>query len=491
MVVGFLPEIVLFSGIIVGVVGDILPEEGFLGSFFKKYWRFYFLILLGVVFAILLSSMPAGEAVVSTSMGDMLALTRYSQTLKGIVIFFSLCVLLFTWSYEKRLYSFSVPFYLVMLTSVGGSLIALSATNIFVLYLGVEIQSLPLYVMAGAKRHKKESLKAAVRYFFVGSFASILLLMGGFVLYRSGGSIFFSQLNEVFSGGALPLGAKIGCILILVAFFIKMGLAPFHSWLPLTYSCSPTPATVFFLLVVKSTFIGLLAKFLLFDLTHLSTVFLPILRVVLILSLLFGALGALQQRHFKMMMGYASIATTGVMILPFISSARGGLELSLSYLILYNLALLLVFFLFSSLYRFRGAQNFQDDSYKKKLLLSLEDLKGLGQHHKLESFVMSLAALSLSGLPLFGSFVFKMRILIELFKHNEVWLIIGTMLMMLLSFGYYLRLIYYTFSFRSGRSSEILSDFQGRLVFGSLFLLVPLCFFFFYPSLLAGLFKGF
>lgn len=378
---------------------------------------------------------------------------------------------------RSHLLLFPFEFSLLLLFSALGLLLLLEASDFLVLYLALELASLPLYAVAALRRSSLLSTEAGLKYFILGAFSSSLFLFGLTLLYGSTGTLEFASLVLLLGHldfSHLPLSLFTGLFFLLVAFFFKVGLAPLHLWIPDVYDGSPIPALAYFATATKGVFALVLLR-LLYQIFHsLFPPFQPLLLLAAFLSVLVGTLGALHQHRLKRLIGYSGIVHGGYVGLALSTGTQAGLVAALAYLAIYLfLSLNLFLLLYPSGYR-KGREE----------LRTLADLSALLRSDPPASVYLTLNLFSLAGLPPLAGFFAKLYVLLALVDSGYMLISVLVLLLSVASAVYYLRLlkiIYFErphkWSFHSPPSFFVglLSSFTSFLNFAAL-LLQPLLF---------------
>lgn len=324
------------------------------------------------------------------------------------------------------LYEFSV----LIILSITGMLLMLSANNFLSLYLSLELQSFCLYVLVSFEREDSKSSEAGLKYFILGSFASGLLLFGISLIYGFTGNVDFDQLQMLLSqhhSNNIAIAIIIGLIMVLIGMFFKISAAPFHMWSPDVYQGSPTIVTSFIATVAKVASIGILIRFSYNTLSVWKSDLQPIFILITSASLLIGAIGALKQTNIKRLLSYSSIGHVGFMLLA-ISSLKEYLSVIL-YLSIYVSMTLGTFALIMNI------------KANGKDITNINDLAGLVKSDPILASCFAVFMFSLAGIPPFAGFfaklyVFKTALAAELYIPIAIAIISAV-----ISAYYYLRII--------------------------------------------------
>lgn len=328
----------------------------------------------------------------------------------------------------------------IMASSLG-SMILCSSGELIVAYLALELQSISFYLMACSKKNSNYSIESGLKYFIIGSFSSAFFLLGSSFLYVSCGTVNFSELKILLSLLAQAQEAvdislvSLGFLLIGLSLLIKLAIAPFHLWSIDVYESSPTPTTYFFAVVPKLGIFVLLTR--LFYSSYLTTVFPNFINFCLFFSLasiMFGALGGVEQRRLKSLLAYSSVGHTGYILLSFSSGSPTSLYFMFSYIVFYMISSLCFWFVFMFLKQ-------KTDLYGTKLNKELGDLVLLRKSNPALCVVMGLVLFSLAGIPPLIGFLIKFGVFFTAVQASAYLTAVTGILLSLISTFYYLRLI--------------------------------------------------
>jgi NADH-quinone oxidoreductase subunit N len=349
--------------------------------------------------------------------------------------------LLLSASFFKRYGIAEGPYCCLMVVSVSGMIMMAQATDLLVLFLGLEIMSVALYIMVGMLRSDLRSPEAALKYFLTGAFASGLILYGIALIYGTTGTI---SLRNAALTLPVPGGRVIylGLALLLAGFFFKIGAVPFHMWAPDVYDGAPIPVTAFLSTGVKAAAFAGLIRVLYLGYPSLLPVWTPLVGTVAGLTMIIGNLGAVSQKSLKRLLAYSSIAHAGYLLLAVLAvdptatpQNWAGLSALLFYLVTYTLMTMGVFAVMVASGRDANASEL------------MEDYKGIARSHPLLAATLSLFLLSLAGIPPTGGFLGKYLIFSAAVDRHLYCLAIIGVLSSVVSVYYYLRVIVYMYMY--------------------------------------------
>ncbi len=284
-------------------------------------------------------------------------------------------------------------FPILLLSSLYGACLMQSADSFLTLFLGLEIMSLPVYVLVLLAYRRPQSAEAALKYLVLGGVASAMLLMGASLLYGATGSLDLSAFSKALS--APDNMARAAVVLVILAFFLKAAIVPFHAWAPDAYEGASVPVTAYMATIVKAAV--LLTAVRLFGQAVLASPMLELLAVLPLASIVWGNLAAMKQPSLRRMIAYSSIAHAGYLFYALLGAAEGRLQAVTFYVLAYALMNLLAF---------AALPAAADDTLRDRL----DKLKGLFHRSPFAALMIGIAMLSLAGLPPFPGFIAKFMI---------------------------------------------------------------------------------
>ena len=311
-----------------------------------------------------------------------------------------------------------------------GMLMMVSATNLMSLYLGLELQSLSLYVIAAFRRDNLKSTEAGLKYFVLGALSSGLLLYGASLVYGFTGTTDFAGISNVVETESMSVGLLLGLVFMIVGMGFKVSAVPFHMWTPDVYEGSPTPVTAFFATVPKVAAIGMLVRFLFYAFDHAIDDWQQILMFLAVVSMVVGSIAAIGQNNIKRLMAYSSISHVGFILIGLAIGNIEGLNAVLIYLLVYVIANFGVFSFILSM---------QKDS------VAITEISSLSLYSKINplgAFLLSITILSLAGLPPLVGFFAKLYIFLAAVNSGFTWLAIVGGISSVIGAYYYLRIVF-------------------------------------------------
>lgn len=343
--------------------------------------------------------------------------------------------------------SIDVDFLLLM--SLAGALVTVAAANLVVLFIGIELMSIPLYVLAGIARRERASAEAALKYFILGAFSSAFFLYGIVLIYGATGSM---NLLEIASN--LPADSVLSIVglgLIIFGFAFKVGLVPFHLWVPDVYQGSPTSISTFMAIIVKAAGFGAFLRVMYLGFYSIAPHWEGVIWLLAVLTMTVGNLAALRQQSIKRMLAYSSVAHSGYAVMGLLGLGEaGGAQALIYYIIAYSLMTLASFGVVLIVTAGTDAQYDKDD---------VQSLSGLGWSRPFLAIVMSVAMLSLAGIPPLAGFVGKFYLFSSVVQSGFVGLAIIAALNSVVSLYYYLRvLVVMYFKSEAGDTAPLSKD---------------------------------
>ena len=318
----------------------------------------------------------------------------------------------------------------LMLLAALGMMLMVSAGNLLGLYMGLELQSLSLYVLASIRRDSIKSAEAGMKYFVLGALSSGMLLFGISLIYGFTGSIDFAQIASVVSeSGASNIGLTFGMVFVLAALAFKISAVPFHMWTPDVYEGAPTSVTAFFAMVPKLAAVALIIRLLMGPFETLTDQWQQIIWFIAAASILWGGFAGIAQTNMKRMLAYSSIANIGFALIGLVCANDEGVGAALVYM---------------ALYMVMTAGAFGVVMYLRRDGLSaerIEDLAGLSQSHRYLAYIMAFFMFSMSGIPPMAGFFGKLVVLKAAVASGFYMLAVIGVLGSVVACFYYLRVI--------------------------------------------------
>ena len=364
---------------------------------------------------------------------NMLVVDNYTVAFTGIVLLTTIVLLPFSRSYVVAGETNLAEYYALLLFSLVGAIMMIGYDHLIMLFVGIEILSICMYVLAGSNKRDSRSNEAALKYFLMGAFATGILLFGIALLYGATGTFVLSRLATAVAAPAnasLQPMLYIGILMMIIGIGFKVSAAPFHFWTPDVYEGTPTFFTAFMSTVVKTAGFAAFLKLLAVALPGAQGFWLPTIQAMCALTLLLGNVGAAAQTSTKRMLAYSSVSHAGYLLIGLVAS-RGNLTGDAAsgiffYSLAYSVATIAAFGVLKLV-----ADHRQRDDYAA--------LNGLGKTNPLLAFTMTVAMLSLAGIPLTGGFFGKFFLLTAAAGQGYIGLVVFAVVMSMVGLYYYLR----------------------------------------------------
>ena len=350
-----------------------------------------------------------------------------SSFMKIITLVAAFFVLVISSNYLKSIKIFKIEYPILILSSVLGMMIMISSNDLIVFYMGLELQSLALYVLATFNRDQIKSSEAGLKYFVLSALSSGLLLYGCSLIYGFTGSTNFNVIANQLNSNEYAL--TFGIVFILVGLAFKISAVPFHMWAPDVYEGSPTSVTLFFTMVPKIAALTVFIRFLYVPFLNLIDQWQMILVFLSIASMVFGAVAAIGQKNIKRLIAYSSIGHIGYALAGLTTGSNEGIQSSVIYITIY---IIMNLGLFSCLLMMK-----RNNVYYERI----DDLSGLSKNHPLLSLSLLVILFSLAGIPPLAGFFAKFYIFKSVLEQSMFFLAIVGLLSTVIAAFYYLRII--------------------------------------------------
>ncbi len=350
-----------------------------------------------------------------------------SSFMKTLTLLGGIFVLIISSKYLKILNIFKIEYPILILSSILGMMVMISSNDLIIFYLGLELQSLALYVLASFNRDHLKSTEAGLKYFVLSALSSGLLLYGCSLIYGFSGSTNFNIIAEAMHTN--EYGLTFGIVFILVGLAFKISAVPFHMWAPDVYEGSPTSVTLFFSIVPKVAALTVIIRFLYIPFANMIEEWQTILVFLSIASMVFGAVAAIGQNNLKRLVAYSSISHIGYALAGVLVGTNEGIQSSIIYISIYIVMNLALFCCLLMLKR--------NDQYYE----SIDDLSGLSKNHPLLSLSLLIILFSLAGIPPLAGFFAKFYIFKAVIEQSMYFLAIIGLLSTVIAAFYYLRII--------------------------------------------------
>jgi len=358
---------------------------------------------------------------------DSYKIDYLSSFMKILTMGSGIFVLITSARYLKLFKIFQIEYSILILCSILGMMVMISSNDLMVFYIGLELQSLALYVLASFNKDQLKSSEAGLKYFVLSALSSGILLYGCSLLYGFSGSTNFLIISENIN--SMEYGLTFGIVFILVGLAFKISAVPFHMWAPDVYEGSPTSVTLFFAIVPKIAALTVFIRFLYLPFFNVINEWQIIIIFLSIASMVFGAIAAIGQKNLKRLIAYSSIGHMGYALAGLSVGTNEGIQSSVSYISIY---LIMNLGLFSCLFMMKRNNRYYEN---------IDDLSGLSKNHPLISFSLLIILFSLAGIPPMAGFFAKFYVFASVIKQEMYFLAIIGLLATVISAFYYLRII--------------------------------------------------
>ncbi len=365
-----------------------------------------------------------------TAFASLFIVDRLTATMKALVLVGAAVAVLMSRAYFEQAKAWRFEYPVLVALATLGMMLMISANDLMSLYVGLELQSLALYVIASFQRDSVRSTEAGIKYFVLGSVASGMLLFGASLIYGFCGGTAFVQISRaLLDGKAAEFGTIVGLVFVVAGLAFKVSAVPFHMWTPDVYEGAPTPVTALFAVAPKIAAISLLVSVLMGPFKPLFAQWQQIIVVASVLSMALGAFAALRQQNIKRLMAYSSIGNVGYVLLGLASGSERGIQSIVFYLAIYMVMTLGVFATILMMKR-RGV-----------MVESVSDLSGLAKSQPMMALAMLLFMFSLAGIPPLAGFWGKLYIFIAAVEARlYIPAVLGVLASVVASY-YYLRIV--------------------------------------------------
>src|SRR6056297_2989908 len=427
-----LPEIILALYAILGLLGAVYTGRDKVAGMLV-----WLTAALMVALAFYISSLSGDR----TAFDGMIIDDGFAQFAKITILLSAAAVLVMSQDYMARrgLLKFEFPM-LVALAAVG-MMVMVSAGDLMALYMGLELQSLALYVVAALRRDSVKSTEAGLKYFVLGSLSSGLLLYGASLVYGYTGTTSFSGIIAAAEGQA-PIGLLLGLVFVLSGMAFKISAVPFHMWTPDVYEGAPTPVTAFFATAPKMAAMALFARVAHDAYGGVVGDWQQVVAVLALLSMFLGGIAAIGQTDIKRLMAYSSIAHMGYALIGLAAGTVFGVQSMLIYMAIYVTMNIGTFAFILSMER---------DGQP------VTDIRALNMYSKAQpgrALAMLILLFSLAGVPPLLGFFGKLYVLRAAYEGGLAWLAVAGVVASVIGAFYYLRIVYYMYFGEEGEALE-------------------------------------
>ncbi|MCD9146446.1 NADH-quinone oxidoreductase subunit NuoN [Pseudophaeobacter flagellatus] len=429
-----LPEIILALYAMAALLGAVYTGKDKLASAIT--WATSGLM---VVLALWIGTSGSGS---TTAFGGMFVDDGFARFAKVTILLAAAAVLVMGQEYMSRRGMLRFEYPILVALSAVGMMVMVSAGDLMSLYMGLELQSLALYVVASMRRDSVKSTEAGLKYFVLGALSSGLLLYGASLVYGFAGTTKFSGIIEVAQHGEVSVGLLFGLVMLISGLGFKVSAVPFHMWTPDVYEGAPTPVTAFFASAPKVAAMGLFARVMHDAFGHAISDWSQVVALLSVLSMFLGAVAAIGQRNIKRLMAYSSIAHMGYALMGLAAGTQLGIEAMLVYMAIY---------VSMNIGTFAFILMLQKDGQP------VTDIQALNQYARREpgkALAVLMLLFSLAGVPPMLGFFGKFYVLRAAYEADLAWLAIAGVVASVIGAFYYLRIVYYMYFGEEGEELD-------------------------------------
>jgi NADH-quinone oxidoreductase subunit N len=414
---------------------------------------------------------------------DMLRTNNLTMVFTAIMLGSAFMVVALSGSFMDTDEAQPAEYYALMLFSLVGAIMMVGFENLIMLFVGVEILSVAMYVLTGSDKRNLRSNEAALKYFLMGAFATGIMLFGIALLYGATGSFTIAGIGAYAANQqGLSLLLYVGLLMLLIGLLFKVSAAPFHFWTPDVYDGAPTIFTAFMSTVVKTAGFAALFRLLSVSFEGVYSFWWTMLAIIAALTLVVGNITAVYQNSFKRMMAYSSISHAGYLLIGLAALGAQTKQAIVFYSLAYSVATISAFGVLLLVARQRSTQTITGEGV---ITENFDSFNGLARKNPLLGFTMAVSMLSLAGIPLTAGFWGKFYIFSTAVERGQIWLLVVAVLMSAVGIYYYFRVIIAMY-FRDGATETIqVAPFYQYVLLGATIITIGLGI---APGLLQGLF---
>ena len=367
---------------------------------------------------------------IQTNVNGIFVRDTFSKFFQILILLSVSCLLFMSKQYLQKNNLFKPEYPILIIFSTLGMMIMISSNNFLLLYLGLEIQSLSLYVVSSFRRDNYKSTEAGLKYFILGSLSSGLMLFGISLIYGSTGSINFEIISSMINFEGFFPGIVAGLVFLICGFAFKASAVPFHMWTPDVYEGSPTPVTAFFATVPKLAAVGVLLRVLFDCFGQIVESWQQVIIIISVLSMFLGSVAAIGQNNIKRLMAYSSIGHIGFVLMGVASGTDKGVSAVLIYMVLYIIMNIGVFVFILNMERNGVA------------VTTINSLNMYNNVSKSQTLFLTILLFSLAGIPPLAGFFGKFFIFNAAINAGLSWLAVMGGIASVIAAFYYLRIVY-------------------------------------------------
>ena len=417
-----LPEVFLAASAMILLMLGVFRGDGH-----TRVLSWFAVLILAITLVLVL----IGRARPDVAFGEMFIVDGFTRFMKVLVLIGSGFAVIMSQGYIERegIARFEYP--VLFLFATLGMLMMVSANDLMALYLGIELQSLSLYIIAAFRRDSTRSTEAGLKYFVLGALSSGLLLYGASMVYGFAGTTSFNGLAAVLggAGGAPSLGVIVGLVFLAAGLAFKVAAVPFHMWTPDVYEGAPTPVTAFFAVAPKIAAVALFVRVMIGPFGGLIAQWQQIIVFISIASMLLAAFAAINQSNIKRLMAYSSIGHMGYVLVGLATGTEAGIRGVIIYLAIY---------LFMNVGTFACILCMRQQG---RMVEGIDDLAGLARTQPMMALVLAVFMFSMAGIPPLAGFFAKFYVFLAAIEAGMYTLAVIGVLSSVVAAFYYVRIV--------------------------------------------------
>ncbi len=427
------PEVFLAISAIVLLLGGVMREETSAGP----------VSILAILALILTGALVAfAEPGARTAFGGAVIDDAFARMMKLLTLAASALSIILSLDYLRREGIFKFEYPVLILLSTLGMMLMISSNDLITVYLGLELQSLALYVIAAFHRDNVRSTEAGLKYFVLGALSSGMLLYGCSLVYGATGSTSFAQIAVVAQAQPASIGLIFGLVFVIAGLAFKVSAVPFHMWTPDVYEGAPSPVTAFFSAAPKVAAIALFTRVVIDAFPGASDQWRQIVIAIAVGSMALGAFAAIGQRNIKRLMAYSSIGNVGFALVGLSAGTVAGVQGVIIYMAIYIAMTLGAFACIIAMRR--DGQSVED----------INELAGLSRRQPVTAFILAMLMFSLAGIPPLAGFFAKFYVFDAAIKAELFWLAVFGVVMSVIAAFYYIRIVIIMYVYEPAESFE-------------------------------------
>ena len=390
------------------------------------------------VFLLLAAIIGLSSAPDTTSFNGMFVDDNFARFAKVVILLSAATVLVMGQDYAAKHDMLKFEYPLLVALSVVGMMVMVSAGSLLTLYMGLELQSLALYVIAAFRRDSAKSTEAGLKYFVLGALSSGLLLYGASLVYGFAGTVEFAGIMQATQGGDLSMGLLLGLVFVISGMAFKVSAAPFHMWAPDVYEGAPTPVTAFFATAPKMAAMGLFARVVHDAFGGVIGEWQQVVALLSVVSMFLGAVAAIGQGDIKRLMAYSSIAHMGFALMGLASGTAFGVQAMMVYMAIYVTMNIGMFAFILTMER------------DGRPVSDIASLHMYSKKEPLKALCVAALMFSMAGVPPLVGFFGKFYVLRAAYEANMAWLAVAGVVASVIGAFYYIRIVYFIYFGEAG-----------------------------------------